>query len=354
MGKYMSKIKNIVTGAVLLLTLCSSAAFSKEFKIVLIHGLQPQQLISDGNVNADGQNYWQGYWGNISDARIDWPSYERIEGKIATDYLWPKLKAFSESNFCSPGCIFVTHSTGDLVARYIIDNQETWLENAGLTPLNIVATFDIAGAGGGSELADLAVSVAQGTETWTFIIEAALEAWLGGDLSDEMGVLHDLKVNNARQLAPLPDARIPRLRFVGDATEYLGVTSPFIQGNDDGVVGSHSSCGGNRQARFGSCSSQVDFNGKIANQSNAVSGFMPYHYPMLMGEKYSHGSLLEPQNAGKVTAASNQENMLSGDSIHFDTYTKTSGWWLWKRTYLYVENSASDSMSTLIYDAMPN
>ncbi|MBA6354163.1 hypothetical protein [Colwellia sp. BRX9-1] len=350
----MNIIKRITVVAGICLTFCSAASYSKEYKIVLIHGFQPQQLIVDGDVTASGQNYWQGYWNNLSDARIDWPSYERIEGKIATDYVWPKLKSFSESNFCTPGCIFVTHSTGDLVARYIIDNQETWLENAGLAPLNIVATFDIAGAGGGSELADVAVSVAEGTETWSFVIEAALEAWLGGDLGDEMGVLNDLKVNNARQLAPLPDARIPRLRFVGDASEYLGVTSPFIQGNDDGVVGTHSSCGANRQARYGSCSTGIALNGKIEQQGNAVNGFMPYHYPMLMGKAYSHGSLLEPQQQGKVTAASNQKNLLSGESIYFDTYTKTTGWWLWKSNYLYIENSNDDSMSTLIYDAIPN
>jgi hypothetical protein len=163
---------NIVKISILITSLCitliSTPVFSKAYKIVLIHGLQPQQLISDGNVTEGGENYWQGYWNNRSDDRIDWPSYERVEGKIATDYLWPKLKSYSETNFCSPGCIFVTHSTGDLVARYLIENQETWLENAGLSPLNIVATFDIAGAGGGSELADLAVSVAQATENWTF------------------------------------------------------------------------------------------------------------------------------------------------------------------------------------------
>jgi hypothetical protein len=350
----MNIIKYSKAFMLLCLITLSNSVYSKEYKIVLIHGFQPQQLINDGDIEQSGQQYWQGYWDSLSDARIDWPSYERIEGKIATDYLWPKLKEFSQSNFCSPGCIFVTHSTGDLVARYIIDNQETWLENAGLSPLNIVATFDIAGAGGGSELADLAVSVAQGTENWTFIIEAALEAWLGGDLTDQLGVLHDLKVNNARQLSPLPDARIPRLRFVGDASEYFGITSPFIKGHDDGVVGSHSACGGNRQASFGSCSAQVDFNGKIENQSNAVSGFMPYHYPMLMGKDYSHGSLLETRQAGKVTAASSNENLLSGESIQFDTYTQTSGWWLWRSNYLYVENSDNDSMSTLIYDAIPN
>ncbi|MDP7591640.1 MAG: hypothetical protein QF552_02880 [Litorilituus sp.] len=347
-------IKKTIVLAGLILALFSGSTYAKKHKIVLIHGFQPQQLLNDGDVTANGQDYWSGYWDNLADARIDWPSYERVEEKISTDYVWPKLKSFSQSNFCSPGCIFVTHSTGDLVARYIIENQETWLENAGLTPLNIVATFDIAGAGGGSELADLAVSVAQATENWTFLIEAALEAWLGGDLTDEMGVLHDLKVNNARQLAPFPDARIPRLRFIGDATEYLGVTSPFIQGNDDGVVGTHSSCGGNRQGHYGSCSSAVSISGKLNYQSNAVAGFMPYHYPMLMSDAYSHGSLLEQEQQGKVTTASSVEQFQSGESIVFDTYQQTKGWWFWKSDYLYVKNSKNDSLSALIYSAIPN
>ena len=350
----MNIISKVVAIAALCTAFISTAVWSKEYKVVLVHGFQPQQLISDGDVEQSGQAYWQDYWNARSDARIDWPSYERIEDKITTDYVWPKLKEFSRSNLCSPGCIFVTHSTGDLVTRYIIENQATWLENEGLAPLNIVATFDIAGAGGGSELADLAVSVAQNTEAWTFAIEWALEAWLGGDLTDEMGVLHDLKVNNARQLAPLPDARIPRLRFVGDASEYLGVTSPFIQGHDDGVVGSHSACGGNRQGSFGSCSRSLDFNGKLTNQGDAVSGFMPYHYPMLMSDKYSHGSLLDASQQGKVTAASNNERLLSGEAIAFNTYTTSSGWWLWRSNYLYVSGSNNQSMSALMYQAMPN
>jgi len=347
-------IKKTIILTALLFGMCSNSALSKQYKIVLIHGLQPLQLINNSDVSAGGQDYWSGYWDNLADARIDWPSYERIEQKITTDYVWPKLKEFSQSNFCDPGCIFVTHSTGDLVARYIIENQETWLSNAGLSPLNIVATFDIAGAGGGSELADLAVSVAEATESYTFLLEAALEAWLGGDLTDEMGVLHDLKVNNARQLAPFPDSRIPRLRFIGDASDYLGVTSGFIQGNDDGVVGSHSSCGGNQQGHYGSCSNLVDFNGKLDNQSDAITGFMPYHYPMLMSDSYSHGSLLESVAEGKVTAADSQESLLSNESIEFDTYQKTKGWWLWKSNYLYVEDSDKNSLSELVYAAMPN
>lgn len=347
-------IKKTVVLTALLLGLFSNTVFSKQYKIVLIHGFQPQQLINNPDVTASGQNYWSGYWNSLADARIDWPSDERIEQKITTEHVWPKLKEFAQSNFCDPGCIFVTHSTGDLIARYIIENQETWLSNAGFSPLNIVATFDIAGAGGGSELADLAVSVAGATESGTFLIEAALEAWLGGELTDEMGVLHDLKVNNARQLAAFPDARIPRLRFVGDASDFLGVTSGFIQGNDDGVVGSHSSCGGNRQGYYGSCSNVVDFNGKLANQNNAVTGFMPYHYPMLMSDSYSHLSIIEPGLKGKVTAADSQELLLSNESIQFSTYQQTKGWWWWRSNYLYVENSDNNSFSELLYAAMPN
>ena len=347
-------IKKIVVLTTLFFGLISNTVLAKQFKIVLIHGFQPQQLINNPDVEASGQDYWNSYWNNLADARIDWPSDERIKQKITTDYVWPKLQEFAQSNLCDPGCVFVTHSTGDLVARYIIENQETWLMNAGLQPLNIVATFDIAGAGGGSELADLAVSVSQATESGTFLIEAALEAWLGGDLTDEMGVLHDLKVNNARQLAPFPGTRIPRLRFVGDASDFLGVTSGFIKGNDDGVVGSHSACGGNRQGNYGSCSNLVDFNGKLTNQNDAVTGFMPYHYPMLMSDKYSHLSIIEPAVKGKVTAADSQERMLSNDNVEFSTYQETSGWWWWKSKYVYVENSSNTSFSALLYASMPN
>jgi hypothetical protein len=346
-------ITRIIT-VIIALGLYSSAVSAKQQKIILIHGFQPGQLFSQPDVTADGESYWSSYWDSRADARIDWPSTERIEGKIASDYVWPKLKEFSQSGLCNSGCILVTHSTGDLVARHIIENQETWLDNAGYQPLNIIATYDIAGAGGGSELADLAISVAQGTEDWTFFTEMALEAFLGGDLTDNLGVLYDLKVNNARQLAPSPDARIPRLRFVGDASEYLGVTSPFIQGNDDGVVGSHSSCGATRQANFGSCSQYVAFDGKIEAQGNAVNGFMSYHYPMLMGSDYSHGGLLNDARKGMLTAVYSGVYFSDGSTFDFNTYTQESGWWLWKSNYLYVESSGSKSLSRLVYDNLPN
>lgn len=128
----------------------SSFAALGEHPIILIHGFQAGQLQTKPNhdaVIADGKNYWQDYWLAKADDRIDWPSQERVAGKISTDYIWPKLQELSKNNTCKNGCILVTHSTGDLVARHLLDNQENWLTNAGLTPLKIIATFDFAGAG---------------------------------------------------------------------------------------------------------------------------------------------------------------------------------------------------------------
>lgn len=332
----------------------SFAAASKEYKTILIHGFQPAQLINAAgtDVTADGANYWSSYWDQLADERIDWPSYERIEGKIASDWVWPKLKQFSQSGLCDAGCVFVTHSTGDLVARYIIDNQANWLQNAGLKPLNIVATFDIAGAGGGSELADIAVSALSGAASWNPLVDAALEWWLGSNINEAVGVLHDLKVNNARNLAPMPDSRAPRLRFVADGDDFFGATSLFIRGNDDGVVATHSACGASSVAAYGSCSTDVDTNGRIKTQNDAVSGFMPYHYPMLMSDNYSHNNIREGKHRGEVTVAINRVG-IAANTVSFDSYEKTTGAWFWKKEYRLVNQSDQLSASELIYNAIP-
>lgn len=333
--------------------LLSFSAASKDHKIILIHGLQANQITNKtgSDVIADGDTYWETYWGERADERIDWPSYERIEGKIATEWVWPKLKQISRSNLCEQGCVFVTHSTGDLVARYIIDNQENWLENENLKPLNIVATFDLAGAGGGSELADLAVSALNGA-SWNIAVDAALKWWLGGDVNDAVGVLNDLKVNNARKIAPLPDARTPRLRFVADGSAYLGLTGGFLKGNDDSVVAMHSSCGASSAKSFASCSNSIAADGQVTAQKEAVSSFMPNHYPMMMSESYNHGEIRKAEHKGNVTLVLNDIEV-DGQNIGFETYDTTTGSWFWKKQYRYIKDSDKLSASVLIYNTMP-
>jgi len=336
-----------------LMMLMSFSAASKDYKIILIHGLQTSQITnkSGSDIVNDGETYWQSYWNNRADERIDWPSYERIEGKMSTDWLWPKLKQISISNLCDQGCVFVTHSTGDLVARHIIDNQKNWLENAGLKPLNIVATFDLAGAGGGSELADLAVSVAEG-DKWRFGIGTIVKWWLGGEVTGNLGVLNDLKVNNARRIAPNPSARTPRLRFVADGKSRGGITRGILKGNDDSVVASHSSCGASSAGSFGSCSSNIGTNGRIKKQRNAVKSFMPQHYPMMMSNSYNHSEIKGAERKGNVTVAMNNINV-DDQNVSFQTFDKTTGRRFWKKQYRYIKSSNSLSASALIYNVIP-
>ena len=72
---------------------------------------EADKLIESGQVKVNGQAYWQEYWASRADLRIDWPSQERIRGKIASDYIWPQLKKLSADGTCARGCIFVNHST---------------------------------------------------------------------------------------------------------------------------------------------------------------------------------------------------------------------------------------------------
>ncbi|MFD2177225.1 hypothetical protein [Veronia pacifica] len=336
----------------MLIALLSSplAALAKigEHPIILIQGFQANHLRHPPpahQVNDDGEKYWEDFWLLHADERIDWPSNERISGKISTDYLWPKLKTLSRTGLCDSGCIFVTHSTGDLVARYIIENQENWLKSANLEPLLILATIDIAGAGGGAELADAAINIANGGGIVNDSLRALVSLWLGAiPTASNLGVINDLRVATARQLAIAPSDPVPRLRFVGGKSD-LPILDWFIPGADDGVVSSHSSCGATKNGAFGSCSSSIAFNGLLRYQKNAVPSFLPWHFPVLMGEKYSHNSLITDTVNGPLTAANQTLKLKNNKQIRINTTDEKVWWFL---TYRRVDGSDSQSLSTLL------
>lgn len=331
----------------------SSVAYASNYPIVLVHGFQPTQLQSRpvGNaVTQDGSAYWTAYWASRATARIDWPSQERVKEKISTDYVWPKLQQLSKQGTCRSGCVFVTHSTGDLVTRYILENQATWLRNAGLEPLTIVATVDFAGAGGGSELADLALNVVDGKAGW--LAEQAVAAWLGtAPTRGNVGVLNDLQVNTARQLASNFTQRVPRLRMVGGASDFVGVTSPFLPGDDDGVVAPHSSCGSSVVGDFNSCVSTVSLGGKLTSVK-APSSRWPLHYPVLMSDKYSHGSLLNDSVAGRFSTATPSVSYSNGVNWQVKSTDQYYGF-PYYATWRYVTNSDKQSMSALVFQQLP-
>lgn len=342
----------------LLLLSCSCFSYSNasNYPIVLVHGFQPAQLASRPNraeVEQDAIDYWHDFWLTKATARIDWPSHERITGRIISDYAWPVLQQLSQQGTCQSGCIFVTHSTGDLVTRYILDNQALWLHNAGLQPLNIVATLDFAGAGGGSELGDLAINVATGNSWIDATLRFAVSLWLGDTPSPaHLGVLNDLRVNTARQLAAFPDERIPRIRMVAAGNDYFGISGLFLPGTDDGVVASHSSCGAATVAAFSSCTNQVGFDGKLTAQSQPVNTFMPFHYPMLMSDHYSHQSILTERQQGQVTIANSLVKATDETTYGFDSDDISSGWWLFRTNYRIVRGSDQFSLSELVYQEL--
>ncbi|WP_300175191.1 hypothetical protein [uncultured Aliivibrio sp.] len=73
---------------------------------------------------------------------------------------------------------------------------------------------------------------------------------------------------------------------------------------------------------------------------------MPYHYPLLMGDNYSHSELIGTKNQGKVTVISQQKTLLDGTIIKVNTTDFT--YWLSGNTYRYVDNSKNKTMSELV------
>ena len=149
--------------------------------------------------------------------------------------------------------------------------------------------LDLAGAGGGTELADVAATVADGGNLATAALRGVASAFLGFDVrGGNLGVLNDLRPANARAIATSNQA-IPRLRFAGTGTEFLGVTKPFILGSDDSVVPLHSACASRTRDSFESCSRSVRANGELRS-SDGPSSFLFNNFVVLMGASTGHGN----------------------------------------------------------------
>lgn len=327
--------------------------------VILVHGFQQQDL-SDPPANLQevrtaGEDYWRTFWLSRSDARIDWGSDGRVEGAIAQQ-AYQQLRSISQQGLCSDYCIVVSHSTGDLVTRYLLENQARWLQNAGLQPLKILASLDFSGAGGGTELADLALSLAYNDSWYNWPLKQAVRAFTGiNPQPGNLGVVDDLQTNAARNLAVSPN-NIPRLRFVAGGSSYGGVTKPFISGTDDGVVPTHSACGATASQGIDSCSSSLSLAGKVSSQ-NGPSALYFNHYPVLMNEGASHSGVLGSE-IGNISVPVVNNRTLNGLQVDFASrsYNKRP-WWQWWGSgdrYVEVPNSNQTDMSTLVYNTLNN
>ena len=348
------KMKTIVSSLLLTGLAATSQAQLAGHNVILVHGFQADNILnqpaSSAEIVQNGESYWSEYWNTHADARLDWDSSERIEGGTA-QRLYDDAVTLSLSGLCSTGCVLVTHSTGDLVARYFVENQADWLEANGYQPLNILTSLDFAGAGGGTEIADTVVSVVTSNNAASSLAVSAVEWFMGGtlDSNDDLGVLYDLQPANARNLATA-SSTIPRLRFAGAGNDYYGLTGGFITGTDDGVVPTHSSCGAVSPKAYDSCSKNVEFDGeKDKGDVNGPSNLFYNHFAVLMGDDTHHNGTIGTQDGVQLTYVDNNFDA-GGIDVDFDTKTYDG----WFADYLYVKNSKGSTMSEKVYETLNN
>lgn len=352
----------LALAAAAVLAPASALAKMAGHNVILVHGFVSSDIMkppSDAEVFA--RRAVSDYWQARAEGYLNWSGAGRLEGDIARQ-VFEQAKGYAAQGLCNNGCVLVTHSTGDLVSRYFLQNQAHWMRSAGLAPLNIVATLDYAGAGGGTDLADVAVAAAN-SEYVPEPLKWAAGAMLGMDLDvtdyKELGVVIDLQTSVARSHAMAPNS-IPRLRFSasgGNLAEVgMGqvrtITKTMIRGADDTVVPAHSSCGASAPDAIESCSGKLTYTGK---RTTAIGprGLLYNHFPVLMAAEYDHFNIVKDEHHGLVTYVLN--NFAAGLAVDFQTYTQTvtRNWWeLWKEagTWQYVRDSGSRSMTSLIYD----
>ncbi len=342
------KFKLVVAIALLLIGLNAQAKFNGK-NLVLVHGLKVDDFKnnpSDSQLPGLAQEYWSEYWGSRAEATLYWPATERITGRVK-DLIRTQIKDLERSRLCQDGCVFVTHSAGDLVTRHALSSLGQWQVDP--SKFRVLVTLDFAGAGGGSELADVAVNISEGSGIINAAQRAAIKAFLGVDPSPgKLGTVYDLRPAVARNIAR-QNTGVPRLRFVGSGTAYLGITKLFVRGTDDSVVGYHSTCGARYAASYESCSRSVRDSG-VLRSSNGPSSFMANHYPVLMGDKADHFDVITNQRTGNYTTVVNDQ-IFGGVRVDFSTTTKRKWWALWRKVR-QVKDGDRKSMSANVYDTM--
>ena len=350
--------------AMLLAPMASQAKLGG-YNLVLVHG-----FISDDIYNKPGKEELLArrkvstFWQDRAEANLNWSGAQRIEGGIA-QFIYEQAVTFAKQGLCDQGCVFLTHSTGDLVMRYFLANQAAWLRSAGYEPLNIVATLDFAGAGGGTGLADVAVGTVTGGSMVADHVWAVNMMWdlnLTSMTRSQLGVINDLTTSGARSLANWPMST-PRLRFSVDGGNLLelgmgqvrAVTKTILIGSDDTVVPAHSTCGASSPYIYESCSKHVDYEGKRGWEIGPGS-FMHNHFPVLMAHDYDHFQITQDEHQGLVTYVMNNFNA-NGVNVDFNTYRRTvdAPWWDWwteEGTWQYVTGSDYKSLSRLVYQTL--
>ncbi len=289
----------------------------------------------------------------------DRPGWE----KIAERYL-----RIIETGHCDDGCVLITHSTGGLVVDTMLSkayayrySSDVRLKSYYKVWQKTVATIQVASAGGGTTSANMS-SDQMMTECKKIIplpliahaqLLNRLVAWLltktanGWDVKhpfhsfascdnprETLGVIMDLRLENARRINGADNTRIPSFMISGDGMVDLPILKPFLKGVDDGVVAMHSACGGNKVGRYDSCSSSMNARGELKRQKAPTPH--KYHYPYIMTRE-GHGSQLAKNHRNALWWGHKRvESLVSGHGIANHKIDATKRWrFKWEKRTRY-------------------
>ena len=346
------KIKIIFITVLMLLSVNVHASIAGK-PVILVHGLQFDDLQSPLTSNADmlerSREYFGDFWTQRGDIHHFWSTSQRVSGGIK-DQFRQHFENLEASGQCANGCIWVTHSTGDLVLRDALSRLGQW--GIDRNRVRVLAVIDLAGAGGGTELADLAISVAEGGGLITAATRGVVSLFVGFDVNGQnLGVVNDLRPAAARNIAK-SNQPYPRLRFAGTGSEFLSVTKPFISGSDDSVVPLHSACGALRKGSFDSCSTSITNNG-ILTSANGPSSFIFNHFPIIMAERTGHNDMRTSATNGGIYATIINNASFNGLNVDFDDSTRRR-FFAFGRRVRTLNNGSSKSISGHIFDTLNN
>lgn len=385
-----------------IVALCMAASSLSSFagqiagkNILLIQGYWPTHIAADPGDNGkeDGYRYWgtselyNGGNGIVrhGDGSINQTAdpHARIlyydsgkhltgpgnNGELVANQL---QEIFADTpNFCVDGCVLVLHSTGDIVMRYVMDPQNASLLGDYANNLNIDAVIAMAGAGGGTDLANIGVDLFNGINYGSTIANA-ISDWIGADItlpSTRIGMTYELQPEIARGLSASGTSNsIPNLRIAGTGDELFGlVTHPLITGGDDSVVPLHSACGSNREESIDSCVSDLAVDGRVKYVSKHPSGYYDYHYPIIMSENTPHNNMPQSINIWSFQnllvlpwfvdghpmtfALSNANQYENSGNASIDVDVEYHHHWSWFKKYRYITNASRKSMSEVILDS---
>lgn len=343
------KIKLLIVAASLMLSINAEAKLAGK-NVILVHGFISEHLNTRPSDQAQRQqapNYWKDYWASRAEGYVVYPSHERVQGRIK-DSVRNQFLELQRNRKCANGCVFVTHSTGDLVLRDALTRFGQW--GIDRNKVKVLSVIDLAGAGGGTGLADLAISTASTSGPITGIVRAIAGGVLGVNFKpSRLGVLNDLRVGTARSIARQNNS-YPRLRVAGAGDQFLRITKGFIRGYDDSVVGMHSSCGAKYSGNVESCSSGIRSNGQLAG-ARGPGTLLHNHFPIVMANRGDHEELRNNKKSGGALTTVVNNQTIGGLKLDFATNTKRRSW-SWFKKVREINGSNDKSVSATIYDTL--